>query len=325
MERKEFYVSPHRTARASAFVRKMVLVASLVGCGDRTALEIPEARDAGAVDAGGDSGTGTSFSCVRDPGPDAGFNVNARFQAGVPPIQFNTDMRFTSSFSASLASGAVMSGNPGDLRDGDSVCAGSVVKLTPSLDARWFVSSLDVVSLYPVCAADGYCPQMVEYSACTGNRPAAWLGRTLYEDNKSFGLANDFTSSQERHAGLGASSFFPEPVTYLAETNGYSHFKKGGAAVFCQGNIEFLQDHAVAASEALPSQAPSELVLGALGTHALSTRISGADCFAAVVKYPIDLPDHPEFFQVYYFAHNAPALPQSFGERSLNLNVVDCH
>src|SRR5262249_14892623 len=83
-------------------------------------------------------------------------NVNTDFRTasgGTPDWKFDTNMQLTTSFTMMLSNGTAV-------HNGDNVCSGASITVTPSVNAVFATSSLDVISGYPACGG-GYCPAMI--------------------------------------------------------------------------------------------------------------------------------------------------------------------
>lgn len=247
-------------------------------------------------------------------------DFGADYESTVPDWYFRTDMRMTTDFRLSLVSGGVESGDPTNLRSGDTVCSGAVVRVTPTMNSKWAISRLSIRSAYPTCEAT-YCPAMISYSGGPSlNKDIKWLTPSIYDDNFDQGDRFGFTNLASRHDQL--ATFYTQPVTYTNSTGVDYPNKEGGANIFCKGNFQITDGSTVVRETELPATSSADITLATSGSHEISTRLSGVDCFAALEKHPIDLPSHPEMFRIYYFTHAGPAIsPSAAARRSITLNV----
>ena len=237
-------------------------------------------------------------------------NVDAAFQASDSTYHFNTDMQLTTDFAVSTGGQNIQSGS--------SLCAGSVVSITPTFSAKWASSSLDIVSYYPRCGA-AYCPAMIPSSGISYGKDIHWLDSTTFDTQKSYGDNNDITTNT---AFYSLSSFYNEPVTYNNVTGLFVPNMEGGANVFCDGDLQVKDGNTVITTTPLPSIGPVDITLSASGTHSISTSFTNVNCFAALVKHPINLDDNPTWFRFYYFTHNAPAISaNSVGTKTIIITV----
>lgn len=246
-------------------------------------------------------------------------DFGADYTTTAPPWHFNTDMRMTTDFTLSLVSGSVEHGDPANLRSGDSVCSGAVVRVNPTFNSKWAVSRLDLFSVYPDCDPATYCPAMISYSGGPSlNKDVRWLDPAVYDDNFNQGDRFGFTNLPARHDQL--ATFYTQPVTYENDTGTYPN-KEGGANIFCKGTFQVTDGSTVVRETELPATSSADITLTTSGSHAISTRVSGASCFGAVEKHPLDLPSHPEMFRIYYFTHGGPSIPSATATKTVTLTV----
>jgi hypothetical protein len=308
--------------RAKAFAGKAVLLASLMAapaCGARSGLEAEErdASDSGVVDSGVADDGGASCP-QRD-----GVSLRADFQASLPEFHFQTDMVFRPGMRVSLVSGEMLSGDPENIRSGDAVCSGAVLRLTPSVDARWALCELDIVSSYPACSGEEHC-QMIDYPGdINRNQPVAWLADG--GENIRFGEINDISLNPARGRALGI--FHNQPVTYSGLTDEFIAGKEGGANVFCNGSLVIRgarREDLESARFTLPETIAIDFDIGGEpGGVNFRAQIENAVCFAALEKHPLNIDDHPEFYRLYYFSHNRPAVPEIAGNL-INIQIREC-
>ncbi|MBI5698177.1 MAG: hypothetical protein HZC29_06820 [Thaumarchaeota archaeon] len=207
-------------------------------------------------------------------------------------------MQLNTGFTLSLVNGNT-SGNPANIQNGDIVCTGSTVRVSPTVTARWATPTFDAVSIYPTCGG-GFCPAMIPAGGVATNQNIHWLSSATWTDNKNFGDGNDFSQDPARYNQLGAGSFSNEPVTYNNNVGEFHPGMEGGAAVFCKGSLDALDGGSVA-----------------------ETRISNAACFASIVKHPTNLVDNPPWFYFYYFTHNAPAIAAESATQTISITAQD--
>jgi len=251
-------------------------------------------------------------------------NVNAQYwmTSGMSDYHFNTDMQFTTDFTLSVVSGSVASGNPANLASGDTVCQGATVRVTPTVNAKWATSSLDIDSIYPTCLSYGYCPAMISYSTINYNRNIKWLSGSTWDTYDGYGA--DPTSQVISHyTGLG--TFHDQSVTYITSSGGAyttNNDKRAGANIFCKGDLQVRDGTTtVGAPLELPTTGTRDITLSSTGTRTIGTRLTGVECFGAVVKHPLDTTSNTEYFRLYYFTKHDPTIPTPMATDSLSINV----
>ncbi|MEW6722606.1 MAG: hypothetical protein AB1324_05065 [Candidatus Micrarchaeota archaeon] len=246
---------------------------------------------------------------------------NANYQASDGTWHFDTDMQFTSDFTLSADPSDVASGNAANLQSGDAVCSGATITVTPTVTSRWATPDFAAVSIYPTCGG-GFCPAMINAGGVSSNRNIRWLSGATWDNHKSFGDSNDWSQDPSRHdALLAAGGFDNQPVTWNNNTGEFHAGKEGGAAVFCKGTFEILDGATIKNSSAMPTVGAADFVVNTAGPHAISTRLSGVNCFGVVEKHPTNKVDNPSWFYFYYFTHNAPAIPAQVAADTINLTV----
>ncbi|MBU0532349.1 hypothetical protein KKB44_02540 [Candidatus Micrarchaeota archaeon] len=244
---------------------------------------------------------------------------NGEFEGTMSTWYFETDMQFTTDFTLSLVSGSVATGDPADLETGDIVCMGSVVRVTPTINTEWATPDFDVVALYPAWGP-GY-PAMITYSTVNTNRDIEWLSSSIFNNHKTFADANDYSQDISRYEELDI--FYDQSVTYNNATGQFHSNKKGGANLFCKGTLQTRDGTTEEGTSSLPTTSSVDITLDGGGSHAISTRITGTECFGAVVKHPLDL-DDPPWFWLDYFSHSPPsALSNPLGTTTKTLTVQE--
>ncbi len=245
---------------------------------------------------------------------------NAVWQGSDPTWHFDTDMQFTTDFTLRVIAGDVSSGDPNNLQNGDTVCTGATLRVLPTVTSRWATPDFAAVAIYPTCGG-GFCPAMIPSGGVTQNRNIGWLSAATWNSQKTFGDANDYSQDPSRYNTLGPSNFANQPVTYNNVTAQFHANKEGGAAVFCKGTFEVLDGVTVKGSSAMPSVGNVDFGAGSAGAHAISSRLSGVECFGSVVKHPLNIDDNPSWFWLDFFTHNGPAIPSTLGTDTININV----
>lgn len=228
-------------------------------------------------------------------------NINdANFRASISEYHFKTDMQFTTDFTLSLHSGEILEGNPNDIETGDIVCAGSVLRVTPTYTSKWATSSdIDIDGLHPFCEGDP-CPSMISYTSVNTNKDVEWLSTSVFNDHDDFGQSNDFSESSARYNELG--TFHNQRVSYHPRSGVWFSNKRGGANVFCKGKLQVRRGPTVLGTpSSLPNPTTTDVALNNEGTFAISTRISDADCFGVMVVHPTD----PLWLD--YYVNNVPS------------------
>lgn len=260
-----------------------------------------------------------SVACATD--------VAANYQNILPARGYhvNTDMRLTSDVTFAVTSGTVISGNAANLQPGDTVCAGATVTSTPTVSAKWAVSGLDVLSIYP----EGdmvYTPPMIPGPAVSTNRDIAWLSQAVYDKHDAYGDGTthifnwDDAFTKTMYNEL--ATFYNQPVSYRNTTGTYNN-KEAGVNVFCKGAFTVQDGGTTRGSSPMPSPQPVSFAITGAGQHTVTAGLGGMSCFAAVVKHPLNQQDYPGFFRLYYFTSNQPAIPAISATDTITLNVQD--
>ncbi|MFH0884470.1 MAG: hypothetical protein V1861_02060 [Candidatus Micrarchaeota archaeon] len=247
-------------------------------------------------------------------------NAHYTGSAAVPEIYFDTDMQFTSDFTLSLLSGDISSGDPNNLQTGDEVCSGATLRVVPTVSTKWATPDLDTVALYYTCYG-GYCPAMISYGTVNSNRNIAWLSSATWNSQKSFGDSNDYSVLESDYNTLGVSNFHTQTVSYANGTGIYSN-KEGGAGMFCKGTFQVVDGATVKGSSAMPSAGNVDFAVNSVGGHAISTQLSGVNCFPVVVKHPTNLPDNPSYFLMTYFT-DGPSIASPVATDTITVQVVN--
>ena len=242
---------------------------------------------------------------------------NVNYQGSDLSWHFDTDMQFTTGFALQLVSG----GTTTPIQNGATVCAGSTLRVVPTLNAKWATPDFSAAGIYPTCGG-GFCPAMIPYSTVTANRDIAWLSAATWDPQKSFGDLNDFSQDQNRYNQLGASSFYLEPVTYNNVTGQFYPNNEGGAGVFCKGAFEVADGSSVVSSTQLPTLNNVDFTISGSGSRQITTRLSGVSCFGVVVKHPLNIPDNPSWFWMDYFTYNQPSISSTVGSQSISVNIA---
>ncbi len=265
-------------------------------------------------------------------------NVDASFENIVSEYQFDTDMQLTTDFTLSVVSGTAASGDPNDLQSGDAVCSGAVLKVEPAVNAKWAVSDLSILSPYPDChpAEDPFCPYpaMTAAGPVSNNADIKWLTSIVFDDHHYWGDAGgylyDYSIPTVQDLYDDLTPFQDQPVTYRVSTIGvgvetttdYSNME-AGANVYCKGNLEVLVGGVDAGTEQMPLSSGTELTFDVSdpGSTAITTRIADAECFAAVVKHPLNTASEQEYFRLYYYTENQPFIPAASATDTVTINV----
>ena len=214
---------------------------------------------------------------------------------------FNTNVKVVSNYRLVFVSGYLVEGNPNNLESGDKVCPGSVVRVEPTIDAKWAVDSLELSSGIQLpgtridCATnqvidDPYGPTwyLEDFDGSfTRNRDISWRSE---ED-----VNNYLVSSSLPLTGCGYevvyddldSGLTTEPVLYNVSSRTVYENKKGKAGLFCSGKSDILFDNTVLNTYELDSSlSPTTITLSSLGTHRISENVYGVNCFGAIVRDP---------------------------------------
>ncbi len=310
------------SGRLREFACKALLVASLAGCGAKTGLEAAEAgpRDAGPETSAPQCGTERDpLSRTSDEGGWMEFQDSISSQG----FHFNTEVHVSAGMRVRLVSGRVASGDPDNIRPGDAICEGSVVRVEPWMDGCWGGSggtNYEIVSIFPVCGG-GYCPQMIDFQGTEAPRPIGWLGSADLQAQVAFGNINDFSSDTARRGALG--EFYPARATYEPTATDIYPGKEAGAGVFCSGTIRVRVDGS-STETGLPAISPIEATASGSGlTVGVDVVPSSIQCFGAVEKHPLDL-DRPAWYFLYYFTHGSGMLGGSGLSTTRTMTVEPC-
>jgi len=212
--------------------------------------------------------------------------------------------------------GIVLSGDPCD--GSARVCVGTNITIEPSTAVgRWAVGgNLNVLSNYPYCAFGGYCPTMAAYSTKT-ERDIEWIDDTLYDEYDVGGGGAEYAGTSiyfddgiPRYSELGGSSGFDTQAVDYRRSLSEPIFtnQRGYANVFCKGTYE-VRVGGMTISRRDMGDGPRAVTvpLRSEGTANLRVSLNDIDCFAGVVKHPIDL-DHPEWFGLYLYGYDTPTI-----------------
>jgi hypothetical protein len=224
----------------------------------------------------------------------------------------------------SLVSGNVTSGDPSNLRNGDAVCTDSVIRVNPSVNARWATPDLSIAAWYPNCNDDEtICPAPpVPGGSVNTNRNIRWLGAAVFDDHDSYSDGGfPYSRSRERYDEL--SVFHNQPMTYVSDDDTYANMR-GEANVFCKGNL------IVSDGESGTGMSPSatrnvDITLRTEGLHSIRTRIADAACIAVAVKYPTEYSSSgaTDFFMMSYYTSNQPTIPEARTTKTLTVQSAD--
>ncbi|MFH0737108.1 MAG: hypothetical protein V1827_00065 [Candidatus Micrarchaeota archaeon] len=246
---------------------------------------------------------------------------DAEYTGSVSSLEFTTDMQFTTDSTVTLVSGDIASGDPANLQSGDTICSNAVVRITPSVSAKWAAQDFSATALFPTCSQvpNSYCPPMLAYNTVNHNRDVKWFSSTIWDSHKAFGDNNDYSQTVSRYNELGASNFHNQRVSYDNNTGNIYANKEGGAGVFCKGTLQVVDNNVVKSTNSMPSASSYDLTLSTTGAHTVSTRLSNVDCFGAVVKHPLDL-NNSGWFWLDYFTHGDP-IAATIATDTITLNV----
>ncbi len=311
--------------------RKAVFAAALLGagCGGEVVINSHGSRDSGTVpdsgkDAGVDSGVDPG-KCTESGEPlDGGKLVHASFSDPISTVFFETGLKFDISVRFALDDGGIVSGDPNNLQDGEIVCTDSRVAGFSNGFGKWAAGDATMISVpFPECPSGPYCPEMIDYDCdMATNLDIGWISLISFDEHSSFGYSSGFVFdysepfAQEKYDDLEAFGFYSQPVTYIRGGTGHLD-KRGGANVFCTGWLS-----GPVGSVAPPDNHAAVITLEEPGVHVLSVDMEVTGCFAAVVKHPLNIEDNQGFFRMYYYVHDAPAIPPV--TKSVMLNVQPC-
>ncbi len=256
----------------------------------------------------------------------------ANFRDALLAFPFNTQMEIETDFTCSADPDDVLAGDPTDLCSGGArVCPGTVVTVTPRVSlARWGMTSLDAIAYYPTsCGAT--CPdEMIPYATFTSNRNMEWLDQATFDSLHWVGENDAWSAAEHHYEALGR--FYNQPITFSSFLTEYSDMR-GGANVFCGGNIQVLWerggvgtaygDSPLVGTGAVTAASVDVTLSGSPGTDLIMTRLYEHDCFGSVVAHPIDLADDPPFLMVSFYT-DAPSIPEARTSRSIEVSGGMC-
>jgi len=239
---------------------------------------------------------------------DSDFRTNAE---GVP-AHFATDLNFNIGMSCTY-SGKILSGTP--CAGTATVCPGGTLAVTPSVTASWAKRYAGIVSSYPYCYSGAtYCPSMIDYPMLNTNLNIRWLGDGIFDAyDVSDGDGHNSIPLRFGDEGIERynelSTFHPQRVGYYNVTGGPIYTdKRGDANVFCNADVEVKRDGIVIDRQEIDRLRVANVPLPSEGTKRVSTRLVDTNCFAVVVKNPLDL-DRPDYFNLILYGYNLPSIP----------------
>ncbi len=259
----------------------------------------------------------------------AAVTVEADFEPGhtVSGHHFATDIMMNPDFTLSLVSGDLVSTNvdPNNLPSGTQVCPGAVIGVEPDLESKWAVSHFEGKAWYQCCGyyynscdnteIQWHCPSMMSYSTVNLNRDIKWLSTSTYNSFDSLISTIDFETGQDGESSYnqlgGSSGFSTQSVTYVHDPCvPESNNKRGFAGVFCKGKLRVTRNgQAVGSDITLPGTGTREVTLSTIGSHTIGLELRNNDCFASIVKRPLETCSN--FFLISYYGHNAPSISAS--------------
>lgn len=255
----------------------------------------------------------------------AATNVDADFDYFLSGRYFDTDMTFTTGMTISADPAYVVEGDPDNLQNGDTVCAGATLTVVPSSTSKWAVSSLSIKSQYP----ESPCAGPDAGGSTSYNKNIKWLSSSVFDEHDDFGddygYKSDYSlsSTQEMYSQLG--TFYDEPTTYINLEDTYTG-KESGANVFCKGTLAVRDG--TSAKGGSPWSMPVLLFGGVpftvndVGSHPISTKLEDVKCFGAIVKHPLNTASSPSCFRIYYFTKGSD---QNVADttKTININVEE--
>ncbi len=196
---------------------------------------------------------------------------------------------------------------------------GTVIGVTPIPDGRWAAPSLSIFSMLPNCVGLG-CFVIEDYSIIHGDKDIKWLSNSLfgeYDADRDGHAAYDFCDPyvclpSSTKTGIDAYNeleiFYTQSMTYQRlVSEGPLTNKKGYANVFCTGEMGVWENGVLkAGQEVRDPDDMMEVSVGLIGEgpHRIMTSMSNLDCFASVVKHPLDLTN--QWFRIFFFGYEAP-------------------
>jgi len=247
-------------------------------------------------------------------GLSAAYDTNANFKCPMGELgynfYFNTDLRMQTGMTLSLVSGGIVSGNPNNLQNGNEVCSGAKVQVTPSLQSKWALSYLDASSMHP-----GPTSSMIDYSA-VNTHDIGWLSPAVFQNHLSFGQDHDFADCNAYSCGE-LSPVYAEKVTFsVAPGQPPYPNKQGNSNVFCKGYLDVMDGSTTLKSYELPASLVSTSVtLSGTTTHNIKVRLRDVSCFG-IVKSPNTSPEY-----AFFFSRNPVVLQSEFAAKTIGIKT----
>lgn len=249
--------------------------------------------------------------------------IDNDFTTGIGGVaaHFATNLYFQADMDCSY-SGTVLEGVP--CSGAATVCPGGSLYIVPETGSTWARTYADIVASYPYCTGGGYCPSMIPYTSLNTNRYIFWLDNTKFNAYAVPGYADIplyvGTAGIPLYDDLG--TFYTQRMSYYNVSGGtiYTN-KRGGANVFCNGDVEVVVNGAVRDTQVVGSPTIYTHLLTSEGVTTVTTRLDDVECFAAAVKHPLDR-DRPDFFNFWLYGYDTPSVPR-ITSTPVTINVED--
>lgn len=273
-----------------------------------------------------------------------GFSVSemAHFEAtpSFPEYQFYTDVSVDTEFSCGADDDSILDQSPRESSDicdvFTTVCPGTRVTVTPSVSGSWGSNAargreFEIVSAYPRCGGGSdICRVPNRFSGSMRSYSVDWLDESLFDDYAvdSGGYARVlFTSNEGEYDDLNPP-FHRVPVEFIQQDpvtfEPVSHLNSlGYGDVFCKGDVTVYHNGRSVDSFEAGSGDSVSVTLDSEGEHSIRTELRNVECFAALVKDPVDY-GIPGWFVIYYFGYDGPSFDNDRFERVITVDSRAC-
>lgn len=238
----------------------------------------------------------------------ATYSTTANFEDGYverSDEDFRTGISFKTDYTCSIVSGKSI--GTGDPCKGEAqVCTGSTIRIRPYVIEKWATGgNLQIDSLYPFCR---HPEDMENYTTKTENK-IVWINSVFYDQHSNDWLEqiHEGSDGEALYNSLGGN-FPAQSVDYYREVGELPYTaKKGYADVICKGRWAVSVESRGDGGDMSSPPTYYEETFTTEGRRTIRFSLQNVECFAAVVKHPVD--SGTDCFRLYVFAHNAPSIP----------------